>query len=129
MLDSAHIQGYNYARDTTYRSPRLSRLSPTAQQQAGGNHQRSHPTLLKRLPQPPACFDPSPPVGRSAPLAKRALPGGEIQSPIDSTLDEQEGPQERAQRQVPAAGTRCRYRGWQPGRLDDPDADPLRVPG
>src|SRR5712691_805592 len=97
MLDSAHIQRYNCSRDTTCRSPRLIRLSPTAQQQAGGNPPRSHPTLLKRLPQPPACFELS---LRASPLVggvgTRSVPGGGIQSPIDSTSHEQEGPQERA---------------------------------
>src|SRR5437016_9048680 len=54
-LDSNYIRGYNCTRDTTYRSPRPSRLSPTAQRQAGGTLPKSHPTTQNQLPQPPAC--------------------------------------------------------------------------
>src|SRR2546423_13370513 len=52
-LDSNYIRGYNCIRDTTYRSPRPSRLSPTAQRQAGGTLPKSHPTTQKQPPPPP----------------------------------------------------------------------------
>src|SRR5437870_10125374 len=55
-LDNNYIRGYNCIRDTTYRSPRSSRLSPTAQRQAGGTLPESHPTTQHQLPYPPACF-------------------------------------------------------------------------
>src|SRR5207247_8556230 len=54
-LDNNYIRGYNCIRDTTYRSPRTSRLSPTAQRQAGGTLPESHPTTQHQLPYPPAC--------------------------------------------------------------------------
>src|SRR3989441_11310997 len=70
-LDSNYIRGYNCTRDTTYRSPRPSRLSPTAQRQAGGTLPKSHPTTQNQLPQPPACPNSSPPCGEVAGEAGR----------------------------------------------------------
>src|SRR3989454_7908668 len=73
-LDSNYIRGYNCTRDTTYRSPRPSRLSPTAQRQAGGTLPKSHPTTQNQLPQPPACPNSSPPCGEVAGEAGRSGP-------------------------------------------------------
>src|SRR5204863_5382278 len=63
-LDNNYIRAYNCIRDTTYRSPRTSRLSPTAQRQAGGTLPESHPTTQHQLPYPPACFIHLPIMGR-----------------------------------------------------------------
>src|SRR5947209_17253773 len=70
-LDNNYIRGYNCTRDTPYRSPRPSRLSPTAQRQAGGTLPKSHPTTQNQLPQPPACPNSSPPCGEVAGEAGR----------------------------------------------------------
>src|SRR5205807_5367261 len=64
-LDSNYIRGYNLTRDTTYRSQRLSPLSPTAQRQAGGTPSRVAPHDPATAP-PTACLPLPPPhrVGR-----------------------------------------------------------------
>src|SRR2546430_14795774 len=94
-LDSNYIRGYNCTRDTTYRSPRPSRLSPTAQRQAGGPLPQAHPTKENQLPQPPGCPQnkiqlPPPPLGggpQGAGGARGAgppeAPGGPLHPPPD----------------------------------------------
>src|SRR5256885_227012 len=78
-LDSNYIRGYNCTRDTTYRSPRPSRLSPTAQRQAGGPLPESHPTTQNQLPQPPACFNH---MREGSPLREGSPRMGEGSSPF-----------------------------------------------
>src|SRR6267143_2816151 len=111
-LDSNYIRGYNCTRDTTYRSPRPSRLSPTAQRQAGGTLPKSHPTTQNQLPQPPACFkrklNSSPPCGEVAAKPPEGLLSSTIgivvcfHRHLDLQIYESQG-QEASQRQVPPA--------------------------
>src|SRR5438132_8036216 len=68
-LDNNYIRGYNCIRDTTYRSPRTSRLSPTAQRQAGGTLPESHPTTQHQLPTRLPVLFTSPPCGDVAPAS------------------------------------------------------------
>src|SRR5438093_1389776 len=63
-LDTTYIRGYNLGWDTTYRSQRLSRLSPTAQRQAGGPLHESHPTTQTQLHQPRALLHQGPEASR-----------------------------------------------------------------
>jgi len=55
-LDNNYIRGYNSARDTTYRSQRLTRLSPTAQRNRQADRTPSRtPRRSTSSPTPPAC--------------------------------------------------------------------------
>src|SRR2546430_858905 len=126
-LDSNYIRGYNCTRDTTYRSPRPSRLSPTAQRQAGGPLPESHPTTQNQPPQPPAWFnhmrERSPLMGEgSSPFMggwqrkpaggpKCAGPKQRTELPVHRHLDghkyEPQG-QEASQSQIPPADAAAR---------------------
>src|SRR5438093_8939287 len=112
-LDNNYIRGYNCIRDTTYRSPRTSRLSPTAQRQAGGILPESHPTTQHQLPYPPACSILLPIYGE---VARRAGGASGLGRVWDSSAINQPPPHlwgggpkgRRGQRSRPGEGTQVR---------------------
>src|SRR5438445_13605520 len=75
-LDRRYIRGYNFTRETTDRSQRLTRLSPRPNDRQAKTLPESHPTTQNQLPQSPACHTTSkllPIHGEVAPKAPEGL--------------------------------------------------------
>src|SRR4051794_35442548 len=110
------MRGYNFTWDTTYRSPRPSRLSPKAQRQAGGTLPESHPTTYQELSHPPACptsqrgrVFPPPLAGGGGHRGEAARAGGghallelTLKACLDLQIYEPQG-QEASQGEIPPA--------------------------
>src|SRR5438105_7139709 len=136
-LDSNYIRGYNLPRDTTYRSPHPSRLSPRPNDRRADPFPSRTPRRSNSSPNRLPVFTSSPPrsLGRSAQTAERPRPGGGLEltstALLDLQIDESQG-QEKSQRQVPpadAAGAAGTEHGRPGRRGPNIDGDAQRVPG